>query len=109
MKVASATEAGWDYRMMYMPPSGLSSLLKDEVGDFSGTLYFPETVIDDPQTVKLIREAHVCSESNDATQLEKTSRLATAGFQLVRRHGQMSHPMPRPAVVPGAVKRAPQD
>jgi len=101
-----ATEAGWDYRMVYIPTTGLISLLKDDGEDFSGTLYFPETVIDDPQTMKLIREAHVCSESNDATQLEKTSRLATAVFQLVQRHGQMPHPMPRPATIPGAVKRA---
>ncbi|WP_341318297.1 AraC family transcriptional regulator [Paraburkholderia sp. IMGN_8] len=101
-----ATEAGWDYRMVYMPTTGLIGLLKDDGEDFSGTLYFPETVIDDPQTMKLIRKAHVCSESNDATQLEKTSRLATAVFQLVQRHGQMPHPMPRPGAIPGAVKRA---
>ncbi|MGF6778657.1 AraC family ligand binding domain-containing protein [Paraburkholderia sp. GAS334] len=85
-----ATEAGWDYRMVYMTTTGLIGLLKDDGEDFSGTLYFPETVIDDPQTMKLIREAHVCSESNDATHLEKTSRLATAVLQLVQRREQMS-------------------
>jgi AraC-like DNA-binding protein len=101
-----ATEAGWDYRMLYMPTAGLIGLLKDDGEDFPRTLYFPETVIDDPQTMQLIREAHVCSESSDATQLEKTSRLAAAVFQLVQRHGQMRQPMPRPAAIPGAVKRA---
>ncbi|MEX3813932.1 AraC family ligand binding domain-containing protein [Paraburkholderia sp. BR13439] len=101
-----ATEGGWDYRMIYMPATGLTGLLREEIENFSGTLYFPATVINDPQTMALIREAHVCSESNDATQLEKTSRLATAVAQLVRRHGQMSHPIPRLATIPGAVKRA---
>ncbi|OAJ61899.1 hypothetical protein A6V36_22430 [Paraburkholderia ginsengiterrae] len=98
---------GWDYRMIYLPVAGLTSLLAKESEDVGATLHFPQTVIDDPQTMQLLHEAHVSSELRDATQLEKTSRLTAAIFQLVQRHGQLSRPL-RSATpsMPGAVKRA---
>lgn len=102
-----ATEDGWDYRMIYVPATGLTSLLAGESGNVAATLHFQQTVIDDPQTVKLLHEAHVSSELRDATQLEKTSRLTAAVFQLAQRHGRMSHPLRSAAPsIPGAVKRA---
>ena len=98
---------GWDYRMIYLPVAGLTRLLAEESEDVGATLHFPQTVIDDPQTLQLLREAHVSSELRDATQLEKTSRLTATVFQLVERHGQVSRAL-RSATpsMPGAVKRA---
>jgi AraC-like DNA-binding protein len=101
-----ANEAGWDYRMIYMPGADVAGLLADEKQGCAGTPYFPETVIDDPQTMRLLHDAHVCSEARDATQLEKSSRLTAAVVQLAQRHGQMSSGMQSCAPLPGAVKRA---
>ncbi|KWA30747.1 hypothetical protein WL27_26155 [Burkholderia multivorans] len=101
-----ATEEGWDYRMAYIPASDLLRLFEDGDSGFQGAIHFAETVIDDRQTLELFREAHICSESSDATQLEKSSRFTAAVFQLVLRHGQAARrPLPV-APMPGAVKRA---
>ncbi|MGF6770512.1 AraC-like DNA-binding protein [Paraburkholderia sp. GAS199] len=102
-----ATEEGWDYRMVYVPAANLAAALKDVHGEAAGTnLYFPQTVIDDPDTMRLIYEAHVCSESQDASQLEKTSRLTQAVYQLAQRHGQSARPLITSSPVPGSVRRA---
>jgi AraC-like DNA-binding protein len=101
-----AAEGGWDYRMIYIPASNVASLLEEEGEAFKGMLYFPEPVIDDKETLRLLQEAHICSESPDATRLEKTSRLTAAVVQLVLRHGQASHSVVAGMPMPGAVKRA---
>jgi AraC-like DNA-binding protein len=101
-----ATDEGWDYRMIYIPTASVSTLLNEAGEDLAGTLYFPQTVIDDIQTMRVLHAAHVCSESADATQLEKTSRLTAAVLQLVLRYGQSSLRIPEAMPVPGAVKRA---
>jgi AraC-like DNA-binding protein len=102
-----ATEEGWDYRMLYIARSNLESLLLDAHGnEIAKALYFPDTVIDDTETLQLIQAAHACSESKDASRLEVSSRLTCAIFQLVVRHGQTSRRLQFGASVPAAVKRA---
>jgi AraC-like DNA-binding protein len=102
-----ATEAGWDYRMIYIPRPSLEAMLTDVHCDQIGRgLYFPDTVIDDPETTRLIYDAHVCSESSDASQLEIASRLTAAVYQLALRHGQSARPAKLGSPVSGSVKRA---
>jgi AraC-like DNA-binding protein len=101
-----ALEGGWDYRMMYVPTGDLTNTLNHERRPLRGTLHFAETVIDDPQTMRLLYEAHLCSESTDVHPLEKASRLTAALFQLVQRHAQTAPRTDVSTLLPGAVKRA---
>lgn len=101
-----ASDIGWDYRMIYVPTAGLAAALKGADLEIESGLYFPDTVIDDPDTLRLLHEAHVCSESADASRLEKASRLTQAIYQLALRHGQTKRPTQPHSPVPGIVKRA---
>lgn len=101
-----ALEGGWDYRMMYVPINSLISVLGQEGESFRGPIHFSQTVINDPQTMRLLHDAHVCSESTDVSSLEKASRLSAALFQLVQRHAQTSHRLDTLRALPGAVRRA---
>ena len=108
-----ATEVGWDYRMIYISPQDLNVALVGTSGT-TGTagslesrmIFFPDSVIDDPDTLRLLRIAHLCSESADTSRLEKSSRLTAALHQLVDRHAVARR---EPSVLPAmsaAVKRA---
>lgn len=101
-----AGDDGWDYRMAYIPSGALLELLRRADEGFRGELHFPELVIDDAPTLRLFLEAHRCSESSDASRLEKTSRLNAAVFQLIGRHASLAPMTPPAAALPGAVKRA---
>jgi AraC-like DNA-binding protein len=85
------------------PRISSTSLAKNRI---ARDLHFRDTVIDDPETLQLIHDAHACSESRDATRLETGSRLTGALFQLAIRHGEKSHRVQLGASIPGAVKRA---
>ena len=108
-----ATEVGWDYRMIYISPQDLNVALVGTPGT-TGTagslesrmIFFADSVIDDPDTLRLLRIAHLCSESIDTSRLEKSSRLTAALHQLVDRHA-IAHrePLVQPAMS-AAVKRA---
>jgi AraC-like DNA-binding protein len=102
-----ATEIGWDYRMIYIPPEGLAMVLAGTEPISGRELpFFTQSVIDDTGTLQALHAAHLCSESSDASQLEKTSRLVHALRQLATRHGQ-GVPLARlPRAEPGAVRRA---
>ncbi|WP_459624146.1 AraC family transcriptional regulator [Burkholderia sp. 3C] len=101
-----AVEGGWDYRMVYVSTSGLLGLLRDADGAPQRSVHFPDVVMDDPDTMRLFRAAHICSESDDASQLEKTSRLTAAMAQLVLRHASATHRPSAGGAMPGAVRRA---
>jgi AraC-like DNA-binding protein len=92
--------------MMYVPTEYLTNMFGRESEPPEGPVYFSATVIDDPQTMRLLYEAHLCSESVDAHPLEKASRLTAALFQLVQRHAQTAQRIDLPRSLPGAVKRA---
>jgi len=108
-----ATEVGWDYRMIYISPQDLNAALIGTPGTTgsagsleSRMIFFADSVIDDPETLRLLRIAHSCSESIDTSRLEKSSRLTAALHQLVDRHA-IAHrePLVQPAMS-AAVKRA---
>ena len=97
------SEVGWDYRMIYISPGELDSLLSPE-GRFP--LHFPEHVIDDPDTMTAIRMAHQSAESREASLLEQSSRLTFALNQLVSRHAQKGRGLRTLPGMPGGVRRA---
>lgn len=102
-----ATDAGWDYRMIYVSPSAL--LLALDGTDPSSRHALPvflDTVIDDHDTLMAFHAAHLCSESPDVSQLEKGSRLVAALRQLSKRHGNHPHLDSAVRAVPRAVKNA---
>jgi len=108
-----ATEVGWDYRMIYISPRDLNAALLGTPG-ITGTagslesrmIFFADSVIDDPDTLRLLRIAHLCSESTNTSRLEKSSRLTAALHQLVDRHAiARREPLVQPAMS-AAVKRA---
>ena len=93
--------------MIYVARSRLEDILLDADGrKIAQNLFFSDTVIDDPQTLRLIYEAHVSSESKDATHLEVASRMTEAVVQLALRHGHRSHRVQFGTSIPGAVRRA---
>jgi AraC-like DNA-binding protein len=102
-----ATEIGWDYRMIYVPPEAVAMVLAGAEPLGARALpYFAESVIDDPGTLQALHAAHLCSESSDTSQLEKASRLVHALRQLMIRHGQGVPCAQLPRAEPGAVRRA---
>jgi AraC-like DNA-binding protein len=102
-----ANEDGWDYRMMYLPSNVLETFLGKGWGDFGCSLpYFPHSVIDDSQTLHALRDAHICSESRDASWLERGTRFTLALRQLSLRHGQSQRPRVLSSIAPGAITRA---
>jgi AraC-like DNA-binding protein len=102
-----ATEIGWDYRMIYFPSEVAAMVLAGvEPVSKDGLPFFAESVIDDPDTLQALYAAHVCSESSDASQLEKASRLIYALRQLMTRHGQGVPHAQLPRAERGAVRRA---
>ena len=108
-----ATEVGWDYRMIYISRQDLNAALIGTPGTTgsagsleSRMIFFADSVIDDPDTLRLLRIAHLCSESTDTSRLEKSSRLTAALHQLVDRHAiARREPLVQPAMS-AAVKRA---
>ncbi|WP_250482181.1 AraC family transcriptional regulator [Caballeronia sp. GACF5] len=101
-----ATEEGWDYRMAYVPAARLIGMLGEEGAAAGRAMHFPNVVIDDDETEQLFWTAHLCSESVEATQLEKASRLTAAICQAVTRHALPGRDFANLVSVPGAVKRA---
>jgi AraC-like DNA-binding protein len=102
-----ATEDGWEYRMIYVSTETLSSALRGMDNERGmGSIYFPHSVIDDTDTMQALRAAHFCSQSPDASLLEKTSRLTQALFQLTRRHACVDRLPNMSTGMSGAVKRA---
>lgn len=101
-----ATEEGWDYRMVYVSAEGLFRALGESGATAARTLHFPSVVIDDEETKQLFWMAHLCSESVEATQLEKASRLTAAICQAVTRHALAGRKLAEIAAVPGAVRKA---
>jgi AraC-like DNA-binding protein len=97
------SEIGWDYRMIYISPDDLGTLLS---ADVRAPLHFPEHVIDDPETLLAIRMAHLSAESGDASLLEQSSRLTFALNQLVSRHAMKGRSQRQMLAMPGGVKRA---
>jgi len=81
----AGTPAGWAYRVLY-PDPGLVGGVAADLGWQRGTPSFPETVIYDAGSARLLRAAHVAAEHGDALASASLLRAALAG--LLRAHAR---------------------
>jgi len=96
--------AGWAYRVLY-PAAGVLSGVAADLGWRRGTPAFPETVVDDPRSARLLRAAHVAAEHGDRLASSSLLRAALAG--LLNAHagpGRLARQLGRPPKSPAAVR-----
>src|SRR3954470_6306733 len=74
---------GWRYRVIY-PAVDVVRDVAAELGDRRGTPYFPDTVVDDPAALRLLRSVHASVTRGDA--LASSSALRTALAAILSRH-----------------------
>ncbi|WP_079148246.1 AraC family transcriptional regulator [Streptomyces agglomeratus] len=76
---------GWSYATLY-PSAQVVAAIADETTNLRGTAGFAETIVEDPDTARLIRAVHKAAEEGNALAADSLLRIAVAG--LLRRHGQ---------------------
>ena len=90
---------GWSYRVLYPAVSVVAEVSAELTGS-TGSPFFPDTVVDDPRSARLVRAAHLAAEHGDP--LASASLLHAALAGLLREHardGRRSRPREaRPAV-----------
>ncbi len=99
---------GWSYRVLYPAVSLMAGIARD-LGAPGGTPMFPETLIDDARSARLLRAAHLAAEHGD--RLASSSLLRTALAGILSAHASLAgagDPPPRPRNS-AAVIRAVQD
>jgi AraC-like DNA-binding protein len=79
----AATPSGWAYRVLDPEVSVVTSVAA-ELGWGRGTPWFPETVVYDPASAALVRQAHQAAEHGD--RLASSTLLTTALARLLRAH-----------------------
>jgi AraC-like DNA-binding protein len=97
---------GWAYRVLYPDPALVAGVAAD-LGWPRGTPSFPETVVCDARSARLLRAAHIAAEHGDRLASSSLLRAALAG--LLRVHAR---PGARGRIVPGrspAAVRAARD
>jgi len=93
----AAGPAGWSYRVLY-PAVDVVTAVAAELGWPRGTPSFPETVVYDERSARLLLAAHVAAECGD--RLASSSLLAAALAGLLRTHAR-----PGPGALPPAPRR----
>ncbi|MFI2372355.1 AraC family ligand binding domain-containing protein [Streptomyces sp. NPDC018833] len=88
---------GWVYSTLY-PSSGLVATIAEDVTTLRGTAGFAETIVEDPDTARLVHEVHRAAEEGNALAADSVLRMTVA--RLLRRHGR-SLPA-RPPLASGA-------
>jgi AraC-like DNA-binding protein len=100
----AGTPDGWAYRVLYPAPDVVTGVAAD-LGWRPGTPSFPETVVYDPRSARLLRAAHVAAEHGDRLASSSLLRAALAG--LLRAHagpGLLARSAGRPRGSPTAVR-----
>jgi len=90
----AGTPDGWAYRVMY-PAADLVAGVAADLGWRAGTPFFPETVVYDRASARLLRAAHVAAERGDRLASSSLLRAALAG--LLRAHARPGAPGGRDA------------
>ena len=94
------TPAGWAYRVLY-PAADVVADVAADLGWRPGTPSFPQTVVYDPGSARLLRAAHVAAEHGDRLASSSLLRAALAG--LLRAHAGPG----RLAAAPGRQRNSP--
>ncbi|MEV4335144.1 AraC family transcriptional regulator [Streptomyces sp. NPDC049597] len=76
---------GWVYSTLY-PSSELVATIAEEVTSLRGTAGFAETIVEDPDTARLVHEVHCAAEQGNALAADSVLRIVVA--RLLRRHGR---------------------
>jgi AraC-like DNA-binding protein len=100
------TAAGWAYRVLY-PAADVVSGVAADLGWRPGTPSFPQTVVYDPGSARLLRAAHIAAEHGDRLASSSLLRASLAG--LLRAHagpGRLAAAPRRRAGSPAAVREA---
>ena len=100
------SSAGWAYRVLY-PAADVVAGVAADLGWRRGTPSFPETVVDDPRSARLLRAAHVAAERGDRLASSSLLRAALAG--LLSAHagpGRLARQIGRPPKSHTAVRTA---
>ena len=95
---------GWAYRVLY-PEPGLVGGVAADLGWRLGTPSFPETVVYDARSARMLRAAHIAAEHGDRLASSSLLRAALAG--LLRAHarpGDRAGTARRPYRSPAAVR-----
>ena len=98
------TPAGWAYRVLY-PAADVVAGVAADLGWRPGTPSFPETVVHDADSARMLRAAHIAAEHGD--RLAATSLLRGALAGLLRAHagpGRLAGSPGRLLRSPGAVR-----
>jgi AraC-like DNA-binding protein len=94
---------GWTYRVFY-PEVDVVAGIAAELSWPAGTPSFPQTVVNDPKSARLLRAAHVAAERGDRLASSGLLRTAIAGMLSAHAlHGQGC----APGVAPRQPSRAP--
>jgi AraC-like DNA-binding protein len=83
----AAVPEGWSYRVLY-PDVALVTGIAAELGAPPGTPSFPQTVISDPVSARLLRSAHLAAEHGD--RLASSSLLRAALATVLSTHAQLA-------------------
>jgi AraC-like DNA-binding protein len=84
---------GWSYRVLY-PSVRVVEGIAAELGAGPGTPHFPETVVDDERSARLVRAAHLAAEHGDPLAASGVLHTALAG--LLGRHARPAAAEPMP-------------
>lgn len=76
---------GWVYSTLY-PSSRLVATIAEETTTLRGTAGFAETIVEDPDTARLVHEVHRAAEAGNALAADSVLRVTVA--TLLRRHGR---------------------
>lgn len=76
---------GWVYSTLY-PSSKLVATIAEETTSLRGTAGFSETIVEDPDTARLVHEVHRAAEEGNALAADTVLRVTVA--TLLRRHGR---------------------
>jgi len=98
----AGTPAGWAYRVLYPDPALVAGVAAD-LGWARGTPFFPDTVVYDARSGRLLRAAHIAAEHGDRLASSTLLRAALAG--LLRAHARPGgRSAAAPARSPAAVR-----
>ena len=107
----AGSPAGWAYRVLY-PDPGLVGEVAADLGWRHGTPSFPETVVYDTSSARLLRAAHMAAEHGDRLASSSLLRTALAGLlqaharpgdRADQEHGRLLHPDAAPGAPVGQV------
>jgi AraC-like DNA-binding protein len=93
---------GWAYRVFY-PEVGLVEEIAAELGWGRGVPSFPETVVSDPRSARLLRAAHVAAERGDRLASSSLLRTALGGMLAAHAAAALGRRDRRPGRAPAAV------